>query len=635
MPANIRNLAILAHIDAGKTTLSERILYLGREISALGEVEDGLATMDYLSEEKKRGITIEAGVARIHWKNTQINFIDTPGHVDFGVEVDCALDAIDGAILVVSGIRNLQTQSFSAWNKLRIKKKPCLFFINKLDLPDAQYDDVLLEIEDALKIKPLILTHPHFENGILHGILDIVNQVYFPSSEGRLLVTEKIPSHLIKDCQQLRQEVLEEIINYNDELATSYLKGEEGSIEEWYNALRSALLSGECAPVFSGSAKTNLGVRNILNAVKFILPHPEILNKEPGKVGKIIKVRKADTQGNTYLFYPYQNWKPASEFRLYKLHAAELLDMNAAKAAELCALKCTFDFCVGDEISGEGQVLYQEEPPVYDSLLSVALEPNSPEDQAKLSEALRFFSLVDPSLKTSYNNDAGRWVVATVGEVHLEVLVNRLKDEFACFVEYGNPEVTYFEKYIGGKKQITYESTLNENAITLEIKMERSSRFKSEYISYVEHPQKELIESVLRSSVEEFCQNGYCGKGEIGHFRFLLKSIRSAGQVIPGLLKKSILDAIKLHLKEEDFQILEPFMDIDVITPDKYCGVLLADLKSRKADINQVSSNGKITTIKASISMIKTFGYTTWMRHITKGMASFSMNYHDHLEVQA
>lgn len=629
MTHSMTNIAILAHIDAGKTTLSERLLFLSNKISAMGLVEDGLATMDYLLEEKRRGITIEAGYSSFQWKNRTINFVDTPGHVDFGVEVDCTLDSIEAGVVVVSGIRKVQTQTYSAWHKLEDRKVPTLIFINKLDSPQAEVDETLLDVEMAFECHPLVMSYPYYEEEELIGVVDVISQKLVVSTpESRQVEILDIPENIAPQIQRFYSEVCEFVAENSEEALDAHLAGELKP-EMIYQVLSEEFAKKTFAPVYCGSAKMMVGVRLLANGLKFLVPVYQG-HSNPQSDALILKVRNSPQFGRFYLVKAFKSLISRDGMQLYGVDAETLEKQESVAPGELSALVSTSNFRIGDEIRWEGDVVLHGATPTYNPLIEVQMEPMEAEQQSNLKQALEFFLESDPSLKVKYNEHLGNWKVSTIGEVHLQVLIARLRDEFQVPVQCGDPEIKRLEKWQEPQLEFEHSTAWAENSLKIKFSIEPYSRQEFEWNYYGKLSNEELIKSVIQSALNDFTQQGITGAGQLINLRFNLSQLEVEGQLLPGMLKKLILDGLKENIKQEHIAILEPHMDMELITPEEFSGKITADLKSRQGKIQNIDSDGKHNWIRCEIPLIKTFGYATWLRDISKGRASYGLQYHDH-----
>ena len=434
----IRNIAILAHVDAGKTTLSERILFTAGEVRRPGDVEDGLATMDYLPEERERGITIEAGVAHFEWRNIWFNFIDTPGHVDFGAEVDMALSSVEGAILIVSAADGVETQTLSAWKKLRKKGIRTLVYINKLDNPDFSLDETLIAIEEHLGARPVLLSIPEYAqiNGAtkIASELDVISGTRLIQSEGK----EEAKKLSAKDpaaakLQGAYAEAVEAASEFDDEILSLAMDGERVPPKTLIRGLAELCASDKYVLCYAGSAKENFGVRSLMTGLSFFLPPPP---KFPANcLGEVVRLRHFSDMDEIALFRSMANLsseKFPSDFEFFRLKASTLEPVQQIVAGDIYALRSPKPLSLGSRLSVKGNVLQNSgtSSEVYDPLLQTHVECIRAEDYTSVEKSLQLLTRMDPSVRITPHPEAGYGVLHTVGEVQLEVVMERLKREF-------------------------------------------------------------------------------------------------------------------------------------------------------------------------------------------------------------
>ena len=472
MKQPIRNIAILAHVDAGKTTLSERILFAAGEIHRPGRVEDGLATMDYMPEEKERGITIESGVAHFEWKNTWFNFIDTPGHVDFGAEVDMALTAVEGAVLVVSAASGVETQTLASFRKLRESRVRTILFVNKLDNPDYSLDETLINIEEALGVRPVLMSVPQFKNGKMCAMLDVLSQSRLVHSESGTEVLDdgwESDAGAAEECALLKKyydEAVEFASNFDDEILSLALENKPVPPKMLLRGLKALAASDEYVICYAGSALEGFGVRSLVTALSFFLP--EVPTFGENELGQVVRLRHFRGVGEISLFRSHvdllrRDWPAGFEFS--RLKANMLLPVDEIRAGDIYAMVSPFETELGQVIYLNSELGIRNEelnagrdaagnaagtaaPSIsenYLPLLQTRVECVRTEDYAYVERSLSVLARMDPSFRVQ-KDDGGFWYLHTVGEVQLDVLLARLKREFGCEVRAGSPEVRWQER---------------------------------------------------------------------------------------------------------------------------------------------------------------------------------------------
>jgi len=643
----IRNLAILAHVDAGKTTLSERILFMAREILHPGNVDEGLATLDYLPEEKAKGITIEAGIETFHWKNQQFNILDTPGHIDFGVEVDLALETVEGAVLVISGTGGVETQTVTAWKKLRERGVPTILFINKLDHPDHRLDDVLLEVEERLDIRPLVLSMPESRK-IAKGMLDVItNSRVRHDVDGRESIVDTLP-HVHAEITALRKEAIEAAASVDDDMLELALNGADVTPQRLADALQKLFRAGVYAPCYVGSAICCRGVRQLMTGIGMFMPAPQEV-RDAKLFGTIVRIRH-DRQGNEYALFKSarelakDRW-PAN-FSFSKIHAEMLAPLDHLNAHDIVAahlgdLKPTLGMHLDlkGNAHGEAASIARFRREVYHPLLHTRLECQHEEDWARIDQGLQLLVRCDPSIQVQRDSEAGGWILKTVGEVQLEVQLSRLQREMGCRINAGKPQVIQFEnlKHAVGPQSNTYQPQ-EGSRITLEIRLQPEAgqgisrcEFKlASGTSIVESTQEAIQDALL-----ECLQEGVAGAGDIRGACIQILQWEAPQPCPIHWVRKVCQDLFSMLVRPECIEIFEPYMDMEVETAPDYAGNLIGDLQARGGKVREIGGDGKIVKIFLDIPLQRVFGYSTIGRSISKGTASYALRYSGHRSLQA
>lgn len=647
----IRNIAILAHVDAGKTTLSERILFAAGEVRRPGKVEEGLATMDYMPEEKERGITIESGVAHFEWKNTWFNFIDTPGHVDFGAEVDMALGAVEGAVLVVSAASGVETQTVAAFRKLREAGVPVILFINKLDNPDYSLDETLINVEEQLGVRPVLMALPEYTAGKMSGILDVLSQSRLTHSEtGEEVVDE---GWNVDDgwdnSRELKKhyaEAVEFASSFDDEILKLAMDGKAVAPKLLLRGLRALAKSGEYALCYAGSALEGYGVRSLITALSFFLP--EVPEFNAGELGQVIRLRHFKGVGEISLFRSHtamqrKEWPAGFEFS--RLKANLLVPVEEIRPGDIYAMRAPFETELGQVISLDGQrrVILSGMPQDEDArdedvpepqsirekyrpLLQTRVECLGSEDYQHVEKSLNTLSRMDPSFRVQ-KDDGGFWYLHTVGEVQLEVLLARLKREFGCEVRAGSPEVRWQERLC--REVGPVENTFQVGPHKISIRLSASPldseahdiRLSAEFL---ETAPREILAGV-RSALLESTEVGVLGKGALVGVRFIVHEFTWTEGALPPMIKKACADAVVKLIKPADVRLYEPVMELSLECPVNFAGLVTGDIQSRDGKVKEIGGDGKTHFLKAEVPLRKIFGYATGVRSISKGTALYSM----------
>ena len=645
MSQPIRNIAILAHVDAGKTTLSERILFAAGEVRRPGRVEDGLATMDYMPEEKERGITIESGVAHFEWKDSWFNFIDTPGHVDFGAEVDMALSAVEGAVLVVSAASGVETQTIAAFKKLREAGVRTILFVNKLDNPDYSLDDTLINIEEILGVRPVLMTLPQYENGRMTGVLDVLSQCRLIHSDtGEEVVDD---GWNVEDgwdgSRELRQhyaEAVEFASNFDDEVLKLAMDGKRVPPKMLLRGLKALANSDDYALCYAGSAMEGFGVRSLVTALTFFLPDVPEFNE--GELGQVIRLRHFKGVGEISLFRSHTDmerkaWPVGFEFS--RLKANLLQPVDEIRSGDIYAMRTPFETELGQILkvtpegrsdlipqSDQGERPHASIRDKYQPLLQTRVECLGSEDYHHVEKSLNTLSRMDPSFRVQ-KDDGGFWYLHTVGEVQLDVLLARLKREFGCEVRAGSPEVRWQERLCRDVGPVENTFQLGPHKISIKLSATpldsdaHDIRLSAEFL---ETAPREILAGV-RSALLESTEVGILGKGALVGVCFEVHEFTWTEGALPPMIKKACADAVTKLIKPADVQLYEPIMELSLECPVNFAGLVTGDIQARDGKVKEIGGDGKTHFLKADIPLRKIFGYATGVRSISKGTALYSM----------
>ena len=648
----IRNIAILAHVDAGKTTLSERILFEAGEVRRPGKVEEGLATMDYLPEEKDRGITIESGVAHFEWKNTWFNFIDTPGHVDFGAEVDTALTAVEGAVLVVSAASGVETQTVAAFRKLREAGVRTILFVNKLDNPDYSLDETLINIEEVLGVRPVLMTLPEYSGGKMTGVLDVLSRSRLVhSASGEEVVDDSWPqagevSGSTAKLDKHYAEAVEFASNFDDEVLGLALEGKAVPPKMLLRALRELAKSDDYALCYAGSAMDGFGVRSLVTALSFFLPDaPEFAE---GELGQVIRLRHFKGVGEISLFRSHadmerKEWPAGFEFS--RLKANLLQPVDEIRSGDIYAMRSPFETELGQIIYSDGSVTLRLSPDAggdgaadpadaarpsirdrYQPLLQTRIECLGSEDYLHVEKSLNTLSRMDPSFRVQ-KDDGGFWYLHTVGEVQLAVLLARLKREFGCEVRAGAPEVRWQERLCHAVGPVENTFQLGPHKISIKLSatpLEGDAHDIRLSAEFLEAAPREILAGV-RSALLESTEVGVLGKGALVGVRFEVHEFTWTEGALPPMIKKACADAVVKLIKPADVQLYEPIMELSLECPVNFAGLVTGDIQSRDGKVKEIGGDGRTHFLKADVPLRNIFGYATGVRSISKGTALYSM----------
>uniref|UniRef100_A0A7C3SNU3 Elongation factor G n=1 Tax=Dictyoglomus turgidum TaxID=513050 RepID=A0A7C3SNU3_9BACT len=668
----LRNIGIAAHIDAGKTTLTERILFYTGRTHKLGEVHEGTATMDWMEQERERGITITAATTTCRWKDHVINIIDTPGHVDFTVEVERSMRVLDGLIAVFCGVAGVQPQSETVWRQATKYNVPRIIFVNKMDRVGANFFRVVEMIEDRLGVNVAPVQIPIGSEDNFRGVVDLLERkaiIYYDDLGIKWEVTE-IPEELKEQAEEYRHKLVEKIVELDDELLEKYLEGEEIPVPELKRVLRKATIEGILYPALCGSAFKNKGVQPLLDAVIDYLPSPldlppvkginpitgeeeiRIVSEDESFVALAFKVMTDPYVGKLTYFrvysgklekgsYVYNSTKGKKERigRLLQMHANHREDIDAVYVGDIAAAVGLKYTTTGDTLCDENRPIILEGMSFPEPVISVAIEPKSTEEQDKLSLALQRLAEEDPTFRVTYDEETGQTLIHGMGELHLEIIVDRLKREFKVNANVGKPQVSYREtirkpvkiegKYIrqtGGRGQYGH--------VWLELEpLPRGSglEFVNKIVGGV-IPQQFI--PAVEAGVREAADRGVLAGYPVTDIRVTLfdgsyHEVDSSDMAF----KIAASQAFKDGVLKGDPVLLEPIMKLEIIVPEDYMGDVIGDLNSRRGRIEKIEFVNNSRVIKALVPLAEIFGYATTLRSLTQGRGIFSMEFSHYEEM--
>lgn len=668
----LRNIGIVAHIDAGKTTTTERILYYTGKTYKIGEVHEGTTVMDWMPQEKERGITITAATTACYWKGYQINIIDTPGHVDFSVEVVRSMKVLDGIIFIFSAVEGVQPQSEANWRWADRFEVPRIAFINKLDRLGADFYRVFKEIESKLSIKPVAIQIPIGAEDQFKGVIDLMEMnaiIWLEETLGAKYEIVDIPEEYREKAEEWRAKMVEAIVEHDDELMMKYLEGEEIPVPDLKRVLRKATIERKLVPVLCGAAFKNKGIQPLLDAVIDYLPSPldvppvKGINPKTGEeeerkplddepfCGYVFKVMSDPYAGQLTYFrvfsgkvsagsYVYNATKDRKERigRLLLMHANSREDVQEAAAGEIVAA-VGLDATTGDTICDEKAPIVLEKLEFPEPVISMAIEPKTKKDQEKLSHVLNKFMKEDPTFKATADPETGQVLIHGMGELHLEIIVDRMKREYGVEVNVGRPQVAYKETI--RKKAVAEGKFIRQTGgrgqyghVVIEIEpLERGKGFVFENAIVGGVIPKEFIPSVEKG-VREAMQSGVLAGYPVVDVKVRLFD-GSYHEVDSSDIAFQIAGSIafKEAMKKADPVLLEPIMEVEVETPDEYVGDVIGDLNSRRGKIVGMENKGVITVVRAYVPLAEMFGYATTLRSLTQGRGTFIMKFSHYEEV--
>ena len=676
----------MAHIDAGKTTTTERILFYTGVNYKIGEVHDGAATMDWMQQEQERGITITSAATTCSWKGHRINIIDTPGHVDFTVEVERSLRVLDGVVAVFCGVGGVEPQSETVWRQADRYRVPRVAFVNKMDRMGANFENVVSMIENRLGARPLPLQLPIGSEDAFSGVVDLIERralVWDDETQGAEFRSEDIPAELADDAELAREQLVERLADFDDELMAKYLDGQEVSVDELRAAIRRSTLSLDVVPVFCGSAFKNKGVQPLLDGVVAYLPSP--LDVPPVE-GEAVSTRKKgpknaptnaevelierhadDSEPFAALVFKIQSDKHAGSLaylRVYsgtakageglldasngkKERVARFLQMHANKRQELDEVHAgDIVAAVGLKTVATGHTLCSPKAPILlesldfpEPVISIAIEPKTTADMDKLSQSLDRLAIEDPSFKVSMDAETGQMIISGMGELHLEIIVDRLLREFGVDANVGRPQVAYKETIsasaTGRGEYIKQTGGAGEYAVvTVEVEPgEVGSGF-----AFENAVRGGAVPSEFIDAVEQGCRESI-DSGHLGGYPVIDVKIRlvdgEAHETDSSERAFGIAASIAANeaLRQASPVLLEPVMDVEVVTPEEFRGAIQGDLNGRRGQIKGIEMRAQAQVIQAEVPLSEMFGYVSSVRSMTQGRASYTMQFAHYAQV--
>jgi len=670
--SNLRNIGIMAHIDAGKTTTTERILYYTGRSHKIGEVHNGTAVMDWMEQEQERGITITSAATTCYWNNHRINIIDTPGHVDFTVEVERSLRVLDGVVAVFCAVGGVEPQSETVWRQAEHYRIPRIAFVNKMDRIGADFERCVDEIRDKLGANPVPITLPAGSEENFTGVIDLIEQKMFlfdESSQGLKVIDEGIPDDLKDKSSAARMALLEKLADFDEDVMEKFLDDSEVTSEELHKALRKATLSLEVVPVLCGSAFKNKGIQPLLDAVIRYLPSPvdippvvghdkngepitrQALQKEKfcGLIFKLqadafvdnlsfIRVYSGALKVGGKVFNPLKRKKEKIS-KLLLLHANKREEVNSLAAGDIGAVVGLKFSTTGDTLCEAGDYIVLETMDFPEPVIGVAIEPKTKADEGKLKDSLEKVAKEDPSFRISVNEDTGQTIISGMGELHLEIIVDRLIREFKVSANVGRPQVAYretltglssgegrFETQGGGKDQYGH--------VELEIEPgERGSGVQFESRVSDDKIPPEFIEAVEKGVRDSLDSGPLIGYPVVDVRVRLVGGSYDEDNSTDMAFGVAATMACRKAAADGKPVLLEPVMSIEIITPEDYLGEVINDLNKKRARIVGVEADRSSQIVHAKAPLSGLFGYSTDLRSATQGRATFTMQFDEFEEV--
>ncbi|MEQ9104164.1 MAG: elongation factor G [Rhodothermales bacterium] len=669
-----RNIGIMAHIDAGKTTTTERILFYTGKLHRMGEVHDGGATMDWMEQEKERGITITSAATTAEWDGHRINIIDTPGHVDFTVEVERSLRVLDGAVALFCAVGGVEPQSETVWRQADKYHVPRIAFVNKMDRTGADFEAAINAMRDRLKANPVPVQVPIGEGEMFRGVIDLIRNraiIWHDETQGATFDDIEIPDDLKKDARHWRINLLEAVAEHNDELLMKYLEGEEITVEELKAVVRKAALSMDITPVFCGSAFKNKGVQRLLDGIIDYLPSPldippisgidpitnASVTREPDPKGPFsaiaFKIMTDPYVGKLTFFRVYSGTLAKGSAvlnatsrtkervgRLLFMHSNHREDVEMVSAGDIGAAVGLKNVRTGDTLCDADHEVILEKMEFPEPVIRIAIEPKSKADSDKLGAGLQKLAEEDPTFKVSVDHETGQTIIAGMGELHLEIIVDRLKREFKVEANVGKPQVSYREAILKTvdsrythKKQSGGRGQFAE--VWLELGPAEEGKVGLDFVDDIKGGSipREFIPSVEKGIREAMSQGPLAG--------YPVEGIRA--RLYDGKFHNVDSDQLSFEIagrmafremsRKADPKLMEPIMSVEVVTPEEYMGDVIGDLNSRRGRIESMGQRNDVHVIKSFVPLSSMFGYSTDMRSLTQGRAIYTMQFDHYAEV--
>ncbi len=681
---SVRNIGIMAHIDAGKTTTTERILYYTGKSHKIGEVHDGATEMDWMEQEKERGITITSAATTCFWAldktSYRINIIDTPGHVDFTMEVERSLRVLDGAIAVFDAVAGVEPQSETVWRQANRYNVPRMAFVNKMDRVGADFDMTIDMMHSRLKANAVRIQLPIGAEDKFKGVVDLVEMdaiIWHEETLGASFDRVEIPDELREAAELAREQLIEALADSDEAIMMKFLEGEVIEAAELYEAIRKATLSFDIVPVMCGSAFKNKGVQPLLDAVVRYLPSPEdvpdVEGVDPKAFAKSVEQKTeltdedklyrkpSDSEPFSALAFKIMNTQhmgPLTFFRVYSgklesgkhvynvtknkrermgrivlMHANKMEEIKAVHAGDIAAVVGLRNTTTGDTLSEEQSPIILEAMDFPEPVIQIAIEPLTQADQTKLSESLQKLAAEDPSFRVSVSEDSGQTIIAGQGELHLEIIVDRLLREFKVEARIGDPEVAYRETIRESKEhREVFARQTGGKGMFADVKLRVEPLERGKGIEFEEKIRGGAVPGEFFSAIEKGVREAAEGGILVGYPVLDVKVTLldgSAHDVDSNEMAFKVAASMAFRAAVMDARpmILEPVMDVEVVTPDDFMGDVMGDINSRRGNIQGMVQRGDAQVIKAKVPLREMFGYSTALRSKTQGRASYSMHF--------
>ncbi len=664
--ARTRNIGFMAHIDAGKTTVTERVLFYTKKIHRMGEVDDGTAVMDWMAQEQERGITITSAVTTTEWKGKIIHIIDTPGHVDFTMEVERSLRVLDGAVAIFSAVEGVEPQSETVWHQADKYCVPKMAFINKMDRLGANFYETIRMMIDKLGAHPLVIQIPIGMEDRFIGVIDLIRCKGIVWDEHSLGIDFKeiaIPQHMEEEVSLHRSKLVESLAELDDHLTEKYLNGEEISEKEMKEVLRKATISMKAVPVLCGAALRNQGIQPLIDAIVDYLPSPldippaegthpvtgsreERAQKDEAPFSALaFKVQMDEGRKLVYIriysgtlhvggeIYNPRLKKSEKISRIFQMHANQRTRVEEAKTGEIVAVMGLKETTTGDTLCERDHPILLEPIDFYKPVMSVAVEPKTGRDQEKLAQSLEKLGEEDPTFQVKLDEDTGQTIISGMGELHLDVLVNRLLTEYHLEVNVGKPQVVYRET-VEKEAEASYkfDREMEEAKLVGEVFLKVSPNSRGKGIEFHSGISESALPAECLAAIEEGVREGSTVGVIMGYpltdLRVtLLKANADPNHPSALALKIASTNALREACRRAQPVLMEPMMEVNIIVPEEFMGEVVGDLKARRSSVEAITPKGKITLIKALSPLTRMFGYSTDLRSLTQGRGTFSMQF--------
>ena len=662
----IRNIGIIAHIDAGKTTVTERMLYYTGRSHKMGEVHDGEAIMDWMPDEQERGITITSAVTTCQWGETEIHIIDTPGHVDFTIEVERSLRVLDGAVGVFSAVEGVEPQSETVWRQADKYHVPKVAFINKMDRIGADFFSAVDMMREKLGVSPLVLQLPVGEAENFSGVIDLIRMKQIQWEEETLgadYYHDEIDAALLDKATEYREQLLETLAENDDDIMEAYLAEETLDEKSLVSAIRKATIDLKLVPVLCGSALKNKGIQTLLDAVAAYLPspvdipsiqgiHPETgdpvqcesrangplaalifkIAMMEGRKLSFVRIYSGKLIAGKEVFNPGRKQKEKIS-RILRMHANKRERVDEAVAGNIVGVVGLKDSSTGETICNPDNPVLLEQIDTYEPVISVAIEPKSHSDQEKLEEVLIKLTSEDPTLRVKQDEDTGQTILSGMGELHLEIITNRMQREFNTSVNVGKPQVVYRETIeAAGSSNCVFDKEIAGQRHFAEVSLEVKPAARGEGITYVSQVTDEtcpqaFLDAIQKGAVESMESGPMMGYPVIDAIVTLKSATPREGISTELAFTVCASMACKEALTAGTPFLLEPIMDAEVFVPEAFLGDVIGDLNARNGKIESIDHKAGLQTVKVTVPMSRMFGYSTALRSATQGRGTFTMQF--------